>query len=244
VIVERTASSIVVEVGPGLVTLPSSRVLSVQEGPSALATFRERASRLAGGDVAGWLALGRWARQQDLGTQAHEAFARALALDPGSGEANEALGRVLLGDHWVSAEEAYRARGLILFNGRWMTPAEQEAQLREEEAAEASARAREESEARVREADARAREAEARARAVEAEAGYGGMGLGYGAVGIPYLPYGGFFPGSPFHFRHHHTHTRAHRTTTASSLRFTDSQLPVRAAVAAAPLPVPRRPRP
>ncbi len=85
VIVERTASSVVVEVGPGLVTLPLARVLSIQEGPSALATYRERASRLAGGDVAGWLALGRWARQQDLSTQAHEAF-----------EQRQISGRVLL----------------------------------------------------------------------------------------------------------------------------------------------------
>src|SRR5258708_318412 len=57
VIVERTASSIVVEVGPGLVTLPLSRVLSIQEGPTALASYRERASGLSPSDLGGWLAL-------------------------------------------------------------------------------------------------------------------------------------------------------------------------------------------
>ena len=203
VIVERTATSVAVEVGPGLVTLPLSRVLSIQEGPSALATYRERASHLAAGDVAGWLALGRWARHQELSTQSREAFMHALAADPASGDANEALGRVLLGDRWVSAEEGYRARGLVYFNGRWVTPAEEEAMLREAEAEEAASRIRQEDDARAREAEARAREAEARAQAAEAEAAYGGMGLGYGAVGIPYLPYGGFVPVSPFLFRHH-----------------------------------------
>jgi hypothetical protein len=246
VIVERTASSIVVEVGPGLVTLPLSRVLSVREGPTALALYHERAAGLSRGDAAGWLALGRWARQRDLLTQSREAFARALSIDPASGEANEALGRVLVGEHWVSAEEGYRARGLVPFDGRWVTPAEHAALLREQAEADAADAGRVEAEARAREAEARAREAEARARAAEAEArqaeaGYGGMGLGYGA-GVPYFPFGGFV--AIPRFSHHHHGFRAHsvRPPVPTNVAHTVSERgPVaRAATPASPLPSPR----
>jgi hypothetical protein len=192
VIVERTESSIVIEVGPGLVTVPLARVASVREGPSALASYRERASHLNRGDAAGWLALAAWARQQDLLTQSRDAYARVLATDPDNGEANEALGHVLLGKRWVSAEEGYRAAGLLPFDGRWVTPAEHEALLREQ--AEDAATARAEADARAREAEARAREAEAQAQAAAAEAqqaaGYGGIAMGYAGFGVPY----GFFP--------------------------------------------------
>src|SRR5258708_4286053 len=118
VIVERTASSIVVEVGPGLVTLPLSRVLSIQEGPTALASYRERASGLSRADLGGWLALGRWARQQDLLTQSREAFAHALSIDPANGEANESHGRVLFGEHCASSEAGDRARAHFPIDGR------------------------------------------------------------------------------------------------------------------------------
>jgi tetratricopeptide (TPR) repeat protein len=251
VIVERTASSIVVEVGPGLVTLPLSRVHSIQEGPTPLALYRERASGLSRGDVAGWLALGRWARQQDLLTQSREAFARALSIDPASGEANEALGRVLVGEHWVSAEEGYRARGLVPFDGRWVTPAEHAALLREEAAADEAYAARVEGEARAREAEARAREAEARARAAEAEArqaetGYGGMGLGYGAAGVPYLPYGGFVAFPRFSMRHHAFRGHAVRSPSHPNISHPSFEhAPVaRAAPPSSPLPRPGSVRP
>ncbi len=247
VIVERTASSIVVEVGPGLVTLPLSRVLSIQEGPTALASYRERASGLSRADLGGWLALGRWARQQDLLTQSREAFAHALSIDPANGEANEALGRVLVGEHWASAEEGYRARGLVPFDGRWVTPAEQAALLHERAEAEAAYAARVEAEARAREADARAREAEARARAAEAEAqqaeaGYGGMGLGYGGPGIPYLPYGGLVAIPGFSVRHHAFRAHAFRSSLPPSFRHTvsDRASVARPAPSAGPLPIPR----
>jgi hypothetical protein len=247
VIVERTESSIAVEVGPGLVTLPLSRVLSIQEGPTALALYHERASGLSRGDVGGWLALGRWAAQHDLLTQSREAFARALSIDPASGEANEALGRVLVGGHWVSAEEGYRARGLVPFDGRWVTPAEHEALLREQAEADAAYAARGEGEARAREAEARAREAEARARAAEAEAqqaegGYGGMGLGYGAAGVPYLPYGGFVAIPRFSVRHHGFRGLPSRSPSLANIpRASSERGPVaRAAPPAAPLRSPR----
>jgi len=190
-IAERTAEKVVVETGPGRVTLPMTRVTRIEAGRSALAEFRERARALKPGDVEGWVALGRWAEQRDLGTQAREAYEKALAANPAHVEANRALGRTEVDGRWLTRDEASRERGLVPFEGSWVTPADRAAALRERSAAELAERADRETEARVREAEARARAAEAEARRAEAEAG-AQQGEGEGE-GIPYWPY--VYPG-------------------------------------------------
>jgi hypothetical protein len=159
VIVDRTPTHVILEVGPGRIALPNDRVVGIAEGATALAEYRRRAERLTEQDLAGWLDLGRWAHERDLLTQAREAFEHAARIQPDSAEAQLALGRVFHAGRWVTPEEAYRAQGLVLFEGRWVTPSERSEQLRLD--MERQARA---------EAEARAREAEARARAAEAEA--------------------------------------------------------------------------
>jgi hypothetical protein len=200
VIVERTATRVSIETGPGRVTLPMSRVERIVDGRTALAGFAERAERLQPGDVEGWAALARWAEDRELLTQARSAWQRVLAVDPQHPEANAALGRVSLDGVWMSAEDAYRERGYVSYEGRWLTPAEHEAALREQAAEHAAALEEREADVRVREADARAREAEARAREAENAAdqmdagiplgyAYGGYGL-YAGYGVGYGGYG------------------------------------------------------
>jgi hypothetical protein len=185
VIVESTLESIVVETGPGRVTIPRSRVASVRESASDLATYYERAASLEPGDVGGWTALARWAAERGLGTQSQEAYHRVADLDPGHPEANRALGRVEMGGRWVTEDEANRAKGLVPFEGGWVTPAEREVIQQDRAADSAAVRTAREAEARAREADARAREAEARARAAESDAYRNQSGYG----GIPLWPY-------------------------------------------------------
>jgi hypothetical protein len=194
VVVERTPATVVIETGPGRVTLPMSRVERIVDGRSAIGTFGERAANLEAGDVEGWAALARWAEDHELLTQARGAWQRVLAIDPHHPEANAGLGRVSFGGVWMSPEDAYRARGYVEFEGRWLTPAEHEAAVRERAADQAAMLEAREADARVREAEARAREAEARA--AEAAAGYGqsdGIPLGYVYGGYGYgFGYGGY----------------------------------------------------
>jgi hypothetical protein len=201
VIVERTKDAVVLETAPGRVTLFLRRIERIVESRSALEVFRERAADLAPGDVDGWAGLARWAAERDLLTQAREAWQAVLAANPSHPEANAALGRVALDGAWMAEADAYRARGYVEFQGRWVTPAEHEALVRERAADEASARETREAELRIREAEARAREAEARAREAEAAAqepaqegipywwGWGGEGgILPPAYGPPYGP--------------------------------------------------------
>lgn len=206
-VVQRTATSVVMEVGPGRMTLPMSRVERIEATTSDIAVYRERAARLSSGDAAGWLALARWARERDLFTQARDAFERVASADPDNAAANAALGRVRLAGQWVTPEESYRARGYVPFEGGWVTPEERGAVLAFRAA---EARAREltaEAEARAREAEARARTAEADAQRAEAEAQAAGNGIPYsyvlGSVG-PYGGYGGIYPPGPYGARPHH----------------------------------------
>jgi hypothetical protein len=190
VVVDRTRDAIVVETGPGRVTLSMALVEKVIEGRSALEAYHERAAALESGDVEGWAGLARWAAERELLTQAREAWHRVLAADPSRPEANAALGRVEVDGTWMGEAEAYRARGYVSFEGRWVTPAEHEALVRERADEETSARETREADLRVREAEARAREAEARAREAEAAAQPvdGGIPYGWGWGGGFVLP--------------------------------------------------------
>ncbi len=171
VVVERRADGIVVDVGPGRVTLPASLVTRVVEGTPGFALFRERAARLSGADVHGWLALGAWARDHDLLTQSTQAFEHVLAIDPGNAVAHRELGHVVVDGRWMTSDEGYRARGYVHFEGGWVLPEERAAMLAERAAMAQARQAEIEAEARAREADARARVAEAEARRAEATAG-------------------------------------------------------------------------
>jgi hypothetical protein len=192
-IVERRADAIVVDIGIGRIGLPPSYVERIETGPSPHGVYDERAGRLAPRDARGWVALGEWAKAEDLSAKSREAFERALAADPTNAAAHRGLGHVLVNGQWLTADEANRARGLVLFEGSWVSPEERKALLDERAAAaeESRARAAADSEARVREAEARADAAEADAERAQAElemnGSYGGgygypfdYGLGYG----------------------------------------------------------------
>ena len=97
-VVSEDGQTVVLEVGPGKVSVPASRVLRIERSRTALGGYRERAAHLAPDDVQRWLELAFWAQERDLDTQAQEAFERVLRLDP----LHEATVRVLMKMHAAS----------------------------------------------------------------------------------------------------------------------------------------------
>lgn len=199
-VVQQTAASVVMEVGPGRMTLPMSRVERIIATTSDLSIYRSRAAGLAAGDVRGWIALARWAEDRELQTQSRDAYEHVVAFDPQNATANEALGRVRLAGQWVTAEESFRARGYVPFEGGWVTPEERSAALADRSAEARARQATAEAEARAREAEARAEAAEADARRAEAEGSvngipypyvYGSTGIYGGGIGYGPGTYGG-----------------------------------------------------
>jgi hypothetical protein len=206
-VVERRADAIVMEVGPGRITLPLASVTRVVSSTTDLGLYNARAAALAPRDVAGWISLGAWAQAHDLATQAREAYGRANAADPMNAAAHLGLGDVEVGGRWMDAADANRARGLVDFEGTWMTPEERQDRVAERSALEQDRQAAREADARAREAEARVREAEARARAAEAEARQSDQPV---SNGIP-LIYGGgvLIPGAFNRFPHAPAHHRS-----------------------------------
>jgi hypothetical protein len=178
-IVERTATSLTIDLGAGRVSVPVASVTNIVEGRSDFEEYEVRASALKSDDAAGWAALGSWAAGKGLGTQSREAYERALALAPSDPQVNAALGRVQVGGVWVSEEEGYRAQGYVQHAGEWMSPEERAQRQHEAEADSARARDQQAAEARARDAEARAEEAERKA--AEAQAAQDeGLPLWYG----------------------------------------------------------------
>ena len=163
IVIRETPTQFTIDIGMGEVSVPRSSVVRVERKESALAEYRARLAALRSGDVPALASLARFAADQGLRSEARASWARVAALDPGNVEAHLALGHVLVGGTYMDEEDAFRARGLVRFDGRWMSPAEQEALLREREL-------RAQDDRRVDQARREAREAEDRARRAEADA--------------------------------------------------------------------------
>jgi len=183
ILMEQTATRVVLQTGPGTVSLPRTSIDHIVQQQSALQAYTERAAKLHPTDKEGWLDLALWAKDQGLETQARETFARVLALDPGNALAQAGLGRIWMNNRWLSEAEARQARGDVLFEGHWVSPSEREDMIRERSERRADERARRESEARVAEAEARTRALEAETRRAEADSASGGVPYGWGGGG-------------------------------------------------------------
>lgn len=195
VIVRETPSSITLDVGMGEVSLPKSSVIKIERKDSALSEYRTRLASLRSGDVDGLADLARFAGENGLRNEARLMWARVLSLEPGNVEAHLALGHVLVGGTYMDEAEANRAQGLIQFEGRWMTPAEQAFLLRQREQQIADDRRDIEARRAAREEEDRERRAEAAAERARAAA-ENTIGLpvwGYGS--IPWVGYGGGYGG-------------------------------------------------
>jgi len=194
-IVEQTDEIVQVDVGGGIVGVPTSRVERIVKARCSLDDYDDRASKLGPKDAGGWRKLGVWASQQGLTVQSQDAYRNVLAVAPDDAEARKALGFVKHDGRWMTEEESYRARGYVKYEGEWMTPAQ--AQVEQNNAAADQARRDAEQRARdaetaTREAEARAQDAEARAREAEeaqrASAPVYWGGWGYGVAAWPSAP--------------------------------------------------------
>ncbi|MCU0242421.1 MAG: hypothetical protein MUF51_08360 [Vicinamibacteria bacterium] len=187
-IVERNERLVKIDVGSGIIGVTADRIERVVASASPVQIFRRRAQALRRDDVAGWLELGRWAEEQQLQTLAREAYEHVVGLAPDDAEARAALGQVREGSRWMTQDEVQQSRGLVKFEGEWITPEQHRAILAERLATvQAQREERMAKDARAI-AEANAAEAEARRREAEANQMNGGISWPYGiglAPGVP-----------------------------------------------------------
>ena len=186
-IVSEDRNGVTLDVSMGRITIPMQSVLRVEKKTSALSEFRRRLDALDTLDLRAHIELARFATDQALRGEAKAAWARVLDLDPGNAEAHRQLGHVVMDGVYMDEDQANRARGLVHFDGRWMTPEEQASLLREREMRALDERRIAESRRRERDAETRAERAEAEAARERAAA--------QRTTGFPV--YGGFVGGGP-----------------------------------------------
>ena len=171
---QQTEAMVTINIGDGVIGVPTSRVERIVKGRSPLDDYEERAGRLKPDDLEGWRSLGRWAGEQGLSVQSRQAYEKVMALAPDDAEARQALGFVRHEGKWLTEEDSYRARGFVKYEGEWMTPSEaqmsQAAWEADDSRRDAELRANQaevdkmQAEARAEKAEERAREAEERDR--------------------------------------------------------------------------------
>jgi hypothetical protein len=223
VIAELTDSQVRIRMQGGVLSLPKSQVLRVEESDSDFGEYLRRKGALqrATAPAADWLELARWAKARGLQQAAREAGLEAAAIEPGLAGLEPLLrgfGYVLDKDldRWIPYADSMRRQGFVQSNGQWITREEyavrQQRQRDDEitrlkaarEAADAARVARE-AELAVAELELRTEKLRSASAAPEAPYGYYGVPMyvvpGYFAPPLVVVPggwsHGGSHPPRP-----------------------------------------------
>ncbi len=132
-ILSRDDTSIVIQTIGGPITLRQNDIQRIEPGKLPQDIYRERADALARDDLSGHFLLGLWCEKQGLRKEAHDHLSDVIGLDPDHEGARKALGYQRHDGKWMTEAEINQARGLILYQGRWLTPEDAAAQQAEEQ---------------------------------------------------------------------------------------------------------------
>ena len=110
----------------GTVKFAPSAVASARIGVSPRAEFLAANAKVDPKDARAQYKLALEASELGLDDLANAAYRRVIAVDTDHRAARRALGFERHGDEWVTADEARRKKGLVLYRGKWLLPAEVE----------------------------------------------------------------------------------------------------------------------
>jgi hypothetical protein len=184
---KRVGQKVVVEIESGEISLPASAVERIEKGESTVSRFDARYAALRPGDTKARLDLADYCRDHDMRAREHRLLLEVLEIDESNAAARARLGYVKTEAGWATQAEVMRAKGLVLHEGRWVTPAEVRESERLQLEAEVAARRREEADAELaaRRSALAAQQAEldAQRHAVQQQVRYG---VAYPAYYAPY----------------------------------------------------------
>lgn len=146
-IIEQNDEHVVVQTKFGVVTIPRSEVLRIEEGLTRAQQFRERWKEVDRSDLVALEDLAAWCRENGLSREARKVYREILKIEP---------------DH----EEARRVLGYVRVDGEWKTKRELQAERRKREAGSRKGSKSERSSGRRSDSEAPATDSEAIAAAV------------------------------------------------------------------------------
>jgi hypothetical protein len=115
-------STLVIELAAGgRLTIPRSQIARI-ESISADDAEYENLARSSPDTVEAHLKMAEWCRERKLRDKAQQHWERILELDPNHEAARAALGFRQENGHWLTRDDVMAARGLVLYEGRYVAP--------------------------------------------------------------------------------------------------------------------------
>ncbi len=104
----------------GRLTIPRSQVARIDTTSEFETEYAELARKSPDTIEAHWK-LAEWCREHKLRDRSQQQLARILELDPNHAEARNLLGFRKAGGQWMTREEVMAARGMVKYDGRYVT---------------------------------------------------------------------------------------------------------------------------
>ncbi len=136
-VVAEDDTTLTLETRFGRQAIAKSRIDHVEKKPTAEEELAAREAKLSPGTPDEWFAVAEFAGKKGLKKERERLLDKVLALAPDHEGANVARGRVKHDGKWMTPaerdaslkqadDEAMRAKGLVPFEGRWVTPEEKD----------------------------------------------------------------------------------------------------------------------
>jgi hypothetical protein len=131
---DKDPSALVIELnGGGQLKVSRSQVARI-ESRSAVEAEYEKLARTSPDTIEGHVKMAEWCRERKLRFQAQRHWERVVSLEPNHAAARVALGYRQKNGQWVTREDVMASRGLVLYEGRYVTPQHVELMKRHEQA--------------------------------------------------------------------------------------------------------------
>jgi hypothetical protein len=105
----------------GRVTIARSQIAKIETVTDAVAEYQKLARTSPDTVEAHWK-LSEWCREHKLRDERRQHLDRILELDPNHADARTALGFHQKNGQWMNRDDVMAARGLVLFEGKYITP--------------------------------------------------------------------------------------------------------------------------
>lgn len=117
----RKDGKVIVNGEAGTIAIPQDAVLRIEKGESAVSRFEAAYAALRPGDAKARLALADFCRANELKSRERRLLLEVIAVEPDNAAARARLGHVRSEAGWVTEAEAMRAKGLVQYEGQWMS---------------------------------------------------------------------------------------------------------------------------
>jgi hypothetical protein len=107
--------------GGGRLTLPRSEVANIESSSDADAEYLEMARSSPDTAAAHWK-MAEWCRERKMTDEQRLHLSRVVELEPNHEKARAALGFRQKNGRWVTRDDVMSARGMVLYEGRYVTP--------------------------------------------------------------------------------------------------------------------------